>query len=75
MAEHPRRLVALKAALFASGKHQQVIAKRARVAPQKLSHALKGRRELDAGERQRLAKVLGIPEQELFGELNEAVAS
>ena len=59
--------VALKAALFATGKRQEAIAKAARIAPQDLSHALRGRRELDAKERKRLARVLGRTEEELFG--------
>ncbi len=58
--------VALKAALFATGKPQQVIAKAARVNPQKLSHVIHGSRELDADERKRLARVLGKSEDELF---------
>jgi len=59
--------VALKTALFATGKRQERIAKAARIAPQKLSHVLRGRRELDEGERKRLARVLGRSEDELFG--------
>lgn len=58
--------VALKTALFATGKQQQKIAKAARIAPQKLSHVLRGRRELDADERKRLARVLDRSEEELF---------
>lgn len=62
----PTLNVALKLALFASGKQQQRIAKAARIAPQKLSHVIRGRRELDSEERKRLARVLGKSEDELF---------
>lgn len=72
----PTLNVALKAALFASGKSQERIAKAARIAPQDLSHALRGRRELDKRERKRLARVLGASEAELFGATqSEAIAS
>lgn len=71
--------VALKTAMFATGKKQQRIARLARISEQKLSHALHGRRTLDADERRRLARVLGKPESELFpevfGEQPEAKAS
>ena len=50
--------VALKTALFATGKKQQDIARLARIAPQALSHAIAGRRDLDAEERKRLIKAL-----------------
>lgn len=50
--------VALKMALFATGKKQQDIARIARVAPQDLSHAIAGRRTLDSEERKRLIKAL-----------------
>lgn len=59
--------VVLKAALWGTGKPQERIARAARIAPQKLSHVLRGRRELDEGERKRLARVLGRTEHELFG--------
>lgn len=49
---------ALKAALFATGKKQERIAALARIPPQKLSHAIYYRRELDDKERERLVKVL-----------------
>lgn len=65
--------VALKTALFATGKQQQRIARLARIPPQKLSHVIHGNRELDADERGRLARVLGKSEDELFP--SEAVAS
>lgn len=65
--------VALKTAIFASGREQRRIAKMARIAPEKLSHVVHGRRELDDAERARLARVLGKSEAELFPV--EAVAS
>lgn len=58
--------VALKMALFATGKPQQDIAKKARINPQKLSHVIHGNRELDNDERERLSRVLGKSEAELF---------
>lgn len=64
--EKPVLNVALKTALFATGKHQQRVAKAARISPQKLSHVLRGRRVLDDDEKARLAKVLGKSEDELF---------
>lgn len=69
------RNVALKTALFASGKRQEAIAKAARLTPQQISHALVGRRALDADERKRLARVLGKSEDELFGASDLEVAS
>lgn len=62
----PSLNVALKTALFATGKRQQDIAKKARIEPQKLSHAIHGKRELDDDEKCRLARVLGKSEDELF---------
>ena len=70
----PAPNVALKMALFATGRDQQDLAKRARVSPQKLSHVIHGRREFDAKERERLARVLGKSQDELFPS-DEAVAS
>lgn len=58
--------LALKFAIFASGRHQQDIARLARLEPQKLSHAIYGRRELMPREQIRLAKVLCRPVEELF---------
>lgn len=58
--------VALKTAIFASGREQQRVAKLARISPQKLSHVIRGRRTLDEAERERIARVLQIPESELF---------
>lgn len=66
--------VALKTAIFATGHEQQQIAKRARISPQKLSHVIHGRRDLDDRERERLARVLGKTEAELFPS-EEALAS
>lgn len=66
--------VALKSAIFATGKHQKRIASLARIPAEKLSHAIHGRRELDDDERARLARVLGKPESELFDRV-EALAS
>lgn len=58
--------VALKMALFATGKHQQRIAALAKIAPEKLSHVVRGRRVLDSDERARLCAVLGKAEADLF---------
>lgn len=58
--------VALKTAIFASGREQQRIAQLARIAPEKLSHVIHGRRALSDDERKRLARVLGKTEDELF---------
>lgn len=69
----PQPNVALKTAIFASGREQRRIAKLARIAPEKLSHVVRGRRELDDDERARLCRVLGKPEAELFPP--EALAS
>jgi plasmid maintenance system antidote protein VapI len=66
--------VALKAAIFATGKKQQRIARLAHVTPQDLSHAIHGRRELTDAERARLAKVLGKSESDLFPS-DEAVSA
>ncbi len=72
MKKAPRN-VALKNAIFATGKHQKRIARLANVPAEKLSHAIHGRRELDDDERKRLSRVLGKPEAELFPA--EALAS
>lgn len=74
-----QRNVALKTALFATGKEQQQIARLARISPQDLSHVISGRREFDARERARLLSVLrrhgvNTPEAELFPVSQEAVA-
>lgn len=61
-----RRNVALQSAIFASEQEQRTIAKRAKVAPEKLSHAIYGRRQLDDAEQQRIAAVLKRPVAELF---------
>jgi transcriptional regulator with XRE-family HTH domain len=74
--QKPTRNAALKHAIFESGREQRRIAKLARISAEKLSHAIYGRRTLDAKERERLAKVLGKSEDELFGATqSEAVAS
>lgn len=72
--QKPVRNIALKHAIFASGREQRRIAKLARVSAEKLSHAIYGRRVLDADERRRLAKVLQKSEDELFP-AQEAMAS
>lgn len=66
MVKKPQRNVALQSAIFASGKYQRIIAKRAKVDVAKLSHAMYGRRELNADEQKRVAQVLGVPVDELF---------
>lgn len=62
----PVRNVALKHAIFASGREQRRIAKLAKIPAEKLSHVIYGRRELTPEERERLAKVLDKSEDELF---------
>ena len=66
--------VALKTAIFASGKHQYEIADQAGIRPAYLSAAVYGRVNLTGRERARLAKILGKPQAELFPS-DEAVAS
>jgi len=65
--------VALKTAVFATGKRQQRIAKLAGIDPQTLSRAIHGRRDLASDARARLARVLGKSEDELFP--SEAVSA
>lgn len=72
--DKPTKNVALKTAIFASGREQKRVAKLARIPAEKLSHVIHGRRELDARERKRLARVLDKPESELFGQ-PESIAS
>lgn len=65
--------VALKTAMFSTNRQQQLIARAARIAPQKLSHVVHGRRDLDPDERKRLIHALerfGVQstEVELFGQ-------
>jgi hypothetical protein len=69
----PSRNVALMSAIFASGEEQRRIAQRARVPAEKLSHAIYGRRELDADEQKRVARVLKRSVADLFP-ATEAVA-
>ena len=75
MAKHGLN-TALKTAVFDTGQHQERIAKAARIQPQKLSHVIHGRRELDEKERARLLAVLaryGVhrTESELFSLVEE----
>ncbi len=60
--------VALKTAIFGSGKKQKTVARLARINETKLSHIIRGRRPPSEIERANLAKVLGRPEAELFAE-------
>lgn len=60
--------VALKMAIFGSGKKQKRIAKLARISEAQLSHIIRGRRDADDGERDRIAKALDRPVDELFPE-------
>lgn len=62
----PKRNVALQSAIFASGKFQRTIAKKAKVDVAKLSHATYGRRALSADEQRRVADVLGMSVEDLF---------
>lgn len=62
----PKPNVILRDALWLSGLFQQDIAELANVSSQKLSHAIYGRRELNADEQYRLANVLRRPMAELF---------
>jgi hypothetical protein len=56
----------LKIAIFADGRRQQDIASLAYIQPQKLSHAIYGRRELLPIEQKRLARILRRTVEELF---------
>lgn len=68
--------VALKSAIFATGKKQQRVARLAGITPQDLSHAIYGRRELSETQRARLAKLLGKSESDLFPvAVDEAVSA
>jgi hypothetical protein len=58
--------VALKAAIAATGEFQKRIASKARVDPQRLSNAIRGRTPLRDTEMARIARVLCKPESELF---------
>lgn len=65
--------VALKTAIFKSGKKQKRIAKLARMSESELSKIVRGHRPASSDERERLVKLLGAPVEELFP--TEAVAS
>lgn len=68
--------VALKSAIFSSGRKQKRIAYLARIEETQLSHIVRGRRPASDEERERLAKVLGKSPRELFpADESEAVAS
>lgn len=56
----------LKVAIIADGRHQEVIARKAQIEPQLLSHVIYGRRELTADAQARLAKVLRRSVKEIF---------
>ena len=58
---HPFRL-----ALLQSGQHQYQVAQAAGLSETTLSRIASGRREASPDERQRLARVLGRGERELF---------
>jgi transcriptional regulator with XRE-family HTH domain len=62
----PKPNVGLRTALWLSGLFQQDIAELANINAQKLSHAIYGRRALNADEQYRLANVLRRPVAELF---------
>ena len=64
--------LALKTAIVATGQLQHRVARRARIHPQRLSNAIHGRKILNDKERERLSKILGQSEAELFA---PAVAS
>lgn len=67
---------ALKIAILTSGKPQNRIARDARINETTLSHIVRGRRDASPKERERLARVLGRQESDLFPtNQNEAVAS
>ena len=69
----PTPNVALRVAIVKAGKEQRQIAKLARVSPEKLSHAIYGRRGLNDDERARVAKVLGYSVTDLFREHDAAL--
>lgn len=58
--------VALKTAIFESGKKQKRIAKLARISEAKLSHIVRGRLAPNDTEREALAVALARPQSELF---------
>lgn len=57
---------ALHSAIFRTGKTQRAIALMARIPEAHLSAIIRGRAEASAGERKRLAGVLGKTAEELF---------
>ena len=62
----------LKIAIIADGRSQEYIARKALIEPQRLSHAIYGRRDLDADAQARLAKVLRRKLAEIFPPLPPA---
>ena len=58
--------VALKAALFATGRSQRTIARRARMSPVRLSMIVRGHVTASEIEQKRLARVLDMPREALF---------
>jgi hypothetical protein len=67
----PRANLKLKLAIFADGRKQQEIALLAAIPPQRLSHAVYGRRELLPIEQARIASVLRRTVEELFPPVTE----
>jgi transcriptional regulator with XRE-family HTH domain len=63
---YPSTLTPLRFGRLRSGVPQYVLAKRARLAPSRLSVLERGYDEPSAYERSALAAVLGIPAEELF---------
>lgn len=66
---------ALKAAIFESGRTQQVVAREAEMHASKLSRVIRGHEEASQDEKVRLAAVLGRPVHDLFSRSPEALAS
>lgn len=63
---------ALGKAIIDSGKKKKTIARLARMSPSKFSKVLHGDRPADEKERERLARVLNKPADELFPSHNES---
>lgn len=61
-----RANLVLKMAIWTSGYSQQNVARLALIEPQKLSHAIYGRRELMPLEQKRLARVLQTTVETIF---------
>jgi plasmid maintenance system antidote protein VapI len=61
--------VALKMAILESGKKQRRVAALARIHPTELSAIVRQRRSASKEQRERLARVLGRSQNELFPEL------